>query len=161
MLERILPGHLDNDYRGYKLAIWLFALLTVMKLGISLLHIFSADGGAQSVSTIPLDTYPPGAAQNVIALFSRMGLDQLLLGIVFVVVLIRYRALIPLMYALMVAGHLGLAGLARFKPIATVGTSGAKLPELVFTLLSISGLILSLLGSGYSRMRPHDHESLA
>jgi hypothetical protein len=48
-----------------------------MKLGIGLVHILRADGGAQSVSTIPLDTNPAGTAQNVIALFARMGLLSL------------------------------------------------------------------------------------
>ena len=92
MLKRIFPKRIDNHYRGYRLAIWLFVPITFMKVGISLVHIFYADGGAQSVSTIPLDTYTSGAAQNVIAIFSRMGLDELMLGLLFVVVLIRYRA---------------------------------------------------------------------
>ena len=47
MLSHFLPAHLDNDFRGYKAAIWIFALITAMKLGLALMHIFSADGGAQ------------------------------------------------------------------------------------------------------------------
>ena len=38
---------------------------------------------------------------------ARMGLEQLLLGLIFVVVLVRYRALIPLMYAVAVLHYSG------------------------------------------------------
>ena len=149
MLNRIFPERIDNDYRGHKFALWLFVPITFMKVAISLVHIFNADGGAQSVSTIPLDTYSAGAAQNVIALFARQGLDQLLLGLVFVVVLFRYRAMIPLMYVLIIAQYIALEGIVYMKPLALAGTSGASTLHLVLTVLSISGLVLSLLGKGY------------
>jgi len=149
MLKRIFPERLDNHYRGYKLALWFFVPITFMKVAISLVHIFYADGGAQSISTIPLDTYTSGGAQNVIAIFSRMGLDQLLLGLVFIVVLFRYRAMVPLMYVLIIVGYIGHEWIAYMKPLVTTGTSGANFPHLVLTVLSISGLVLSLLGKGY------------
>jgi len=149
MLSRIFPKVIDNNYRGYRLALWFFIPITFMKVAISLVHIFYADGGAQSISTIPLDTYSAGAAQNMIALFSRLGLDQLLLGLLFVVVLIRYRAMIPLMYVLIVVNYVALEGVVYMKPLALAGTSGASTPALVLTVLSISGLVLSLAGKGY------------
>ncbi len=149
MLNRIFPKHIDNHYRGMKLALWLFVPITFMKVAISLVHIFYADGGAQSISTIPLDTYTSGGAQNVIAIFARIGLDQLLLALVFIMVLFRYRAMIPLMYVLIIVGYIGLEGIAYMKPLVTAGTSGANLPHLVLTALSISGLVLSLIGKGY------------
>ena len=31
MLQRLLPHRVDNTYRGYKLALWLFGLLMLMK----------------------------------------------------------------------------------------------------------------------------------
>ena len=85
MLNRISPERLDDHYRGYKLALWLFVSITFMKIAISLVHI------AQSVVTIPLGTYGVGAAQNVVALFARMGLDQLFLGFLFGLVLLSGR----------------------------------------------------------------------
>jgi len=156
MLNRIFPERIDNHYRGYKLALWFFAGITFMKVGISLLHIFYADGGAQSISTIPLDTYTSGAAQNVIALFSRMWLEQLLLGLLFLVVLIRYRAMIPLLYVLIIVNYIALEGIAYMKPLVLAGTSGASTPALVLMVLSISGLVLSLLGKGYKNQSPRD-----
>ncbi len=85
-----------------------------------------------------------------------MGLDQLLLGLLFLVVLIRYRAMIPLMYVLIIVNHIALEGIAYMKPLVLAGTSGASTPALVLTALSISGLVLSLLGKGYKNQSPLD-----
>jgi hypothetical protein len=144
MLSRIFPKTIDNNFRGKKLAIWLLVPITLMKLAISLLHIFWHDGGAQSISTIALDSYPTGAAQNIIALFARMGLDQFVFGLICVVVLIRYRAMIPLMYVMLVFHYAAEKGIAVMKPLALVGTSGASTPALVLALMAFAGLILSL-----------------
>jgi hypothetical protein len=149
MLSRILPTRVDNRFRGLALALWLFVPLAFMKLALGLVHILRADGGAQSVSTMPLDSYPAGAAQNIIGLMARMGLEQLLLGLVFVVVLLRYRALIPLMYAVAVLHFLLQKGVAAMKPLALAGTSGASTMHLVIGAISVVGLVLSLLGRGY------------
>jgi hypothetical protein len=149
MLNRLLPARFDNNYRGLSLALWLFVPVVFMRVAISLLHIFSADGGAQSVSTMPLDTYSASAAQNLIALFARLGLEQFLLGVLAVVALVRYRAMLPLMYAIIVSHDLAIEAIARFKPLALAGTSGARTPALVLMALAIVGLVLSLIGQGY------------
>lgn len=148
-MDRIFPERPDNRYRGYRVALWIFVAITVFRMATSLGHMFNPDGGAQSVTNIPLDTYFASAAQNVIAVFARMGLEQLLLGLVFVMVLVRYRSMIPLMYLLVVAGYIGTLALAHFKPFALTAPSGARLPHLVLALLSVAGLALSLSGSGY------------
>ena len=150
MLNRIFPERIDNNYRGYKAAIWLFIPIVLMEVALSLAHMFAADGGAQSVSTIPLDTYSASAAQNIIAIMARLGLEQLLPALIFVVVLIRYRSMIPLMYLLIVLQYIALEGIMYMKPLALAETSGASTPALVFTVLSLIGLVLSLSGSGYS-----------
>jgi hypothetical protein len=149
MLSRIFPERVDNRYRGHALALWFFVPIALMKVGISLLHILYADGGAQSISAIPLDSYPAGAAQNVVALFSRMGLEQLLLGLVFAVVLLRYRSLLPLMYVLLAVYYIGQAVIVYAKPLAVTATSGASTPAMILRVLSFAGLILSLWGAGY------------
>ena len=149
MLNRIFPVRIDNNYRGYKVAIWIFILIVFMEVALSLAHIFAADGGAQSVSTIPLDTYSASAAQNIVAIMARLGLEQLLPALIFVVVLIRYRSMIPLMYVLIVLQYIAQEGIVYMKPLALAGTSGASTPALVFTVLSLLGLVLSLSGKAY------------
>jgi len=54
----------------------------------------------------------------VVAVFARMGLEQLLLDVLFVTVLLRYRAMVPLMYAVAVMGHVGVFALVSFKPLS-------------------------------------------
>ena len=146
MLSHLLPARLDNDFRGYQAAIWIFALVTAMKLALGLVHVFSADGGAQTLSHIPLDSYTAGAAQNVVGLFARIGLEQLLLGAIFVVVLLRYRALIPLMFLLAIVAQAGAFALAAWKPLSLTVSSGAAPLHLVLSALYLAGFVLSLLG---------------
>jgi hypothetical protein len=57
--------------------------------------------------------------------------------------------MIPLMYVLIVVHYIAQEGIVHMKPLALAGTSGASAPALVLTVLSISGLVLSLLGKGY------------
>ena len=151
MMTRLLPAEVDNRYRGHPLGLWLFVLIALQRVALALTHLLRADGGAQSISTIPLDTYPPSAAQNVVGIFARMGLEQLLFGLLCLLVLIRYRALIPLMYLLIVVQYLGSRVVGQVKPLALTGTSGAGTPLLVIAILSALGLFLSLTGRGYSQ----------
>ncbi|HYI11229.1 MAG TPA: hypothetical protein VEK57_19390 [Thermoanaerobaculia bacterium] len=145
MLNRIFPERIDNHYRGHKLALWFFVPVTLMKIGISMVHIFYADGGGQSISKMPLDAYPAGATQNVVALYARMGVDQLILGLLFVLVLFRYRAMIPLMYLVAVTHYIALKAIASAKPIAAAGRSSAGTMALILTFLTVTGFVLSLL----------------
>ena len=89
MLERLFPRQVDNDYRGHPIALWLFVPITLITLGRSLVHMFRADGGAQSIATIALDSYTTAGSAAVIGTFAKWGLSQLLLGLVYLVVLWR------------------------------------------------------------------------
>ena len=151
MLARMLPAVVDNRFRGAVVALWLFVPLALMKLALGVAHIVRADGGAQSVSTMPLDTYPPSAAQNIIGLMARMGLEQLLLGLIFLVVLVRYRALVPLMYFVAVLHFLGGRAISEMKPLALAGASGAATMHLIIGAISVVGLVLSLRGRSYRK----------
>lgn len=144
MLQRILPPAFDNRFPGHRLALWLFGLLAVLKLMTAHTHIFNADGGAQSISSIPLDTYPAGAAQNVVGLFARMGLEQLVIALLFVLALVRYRSMIPLLYLVLVLHYVALRAVSAAKPLVLAGTSGVKYMSLAIAVVSVAGLVLSL-----------------
>lgn len=150
MLSRILPARIDNRYRGHPVGLWLFVPIAFQKVMMSLIHLFRADGGAQSLSAIPLDTYPASAVQNVVGLFARMGLEQLLLAALLVLVLFKYRAMIPLMYVVIVVNFFASRFVSDFKPLIRAGTSSVGTPLLVVALLSILGLVLSLIGRRYA-----------
>lgn len=144
MLEGLFPRRIDNDYQGHPIALWLFFPVTLITIGRSLIHVFRDDGGAQSIATIPLDTFTQGGASVVILIFALWGLSQLLLGLFYVVVLWRYRALIPLMYLLLIVEYVGRLALGAWKPIETLETPPGAIGNYVAGTLGIAILWLSL-----------------
>lgn len=144
MLHRLLPKQVDNDYRGNLLAVWAFVPICAVTIVRSLIHMFRSDGGAQSIATIPLDSYPPQAANAVVTIFALWGLSQLLLGLLYLVVLIRYRALIPLMYLTLIAEYLGRIGLGAWKPLETLETPPGASMSLIMVVLAATMLALAL-----------------
>jgi len=149
MLQRIFPERLDNHYHGHSLALWLFYPITFMNVVIDLVAIFKSDGGAQSADGIPLDTFVSGGAQAVIYVVALLGLSGLLLGFLSVLALVRYRAMVPLMYVLLVVDYLGHKGIALMKPIVRTGTSSGGYVSVTLFALTLTGLVLSLRGKGY------------
>jgi hypothetical protein len=149
MLNRIFPERFDNHYRGHRLALWLFYPITFMNVVIDLVAIFKSDGGAQSADGIPLDTFVSGGAQAVIFAVALLGLSGLLQQFVSVLALLRYRAMIPLMYVLLVVDYLGHKGIAWMKPVVRTGTSSGSYVTVSIFALTFLGLVLSLRGKGY------------
>ncbi len=132
MIKRIFPEVADNNYQGSKLALYFlypFALMTITR---SLIHMFKTDGGAQSIATIPLDSYSSGAADAVIHIFAEWGLTQLLFGLLYVVVLWRYRTLIPLMYLFIIVEYSVRFLLTVYKPMELDGTAPGGVVNYIF-----------------------------
>jgi hypothetical protein len=117
MLTRIFPRHVDNSFTGHRVSIVLFVLFTARAVSGSLTHMFTADGGAGSIASMPLETYPTGAAENIITVFAIAGLYQLLTALFNIVVVWRYRSLIPLMYLFFVFEY----AMRIAKPLYTPG----------------------------------------
>lgn len=144
MLGQLLPRHFDNDYRGSKLAPWLFGAVVLVKLGISLGTIFNGHEAASSADGIPLDTFGPAGAQTVISLFAIWGLAQFVICLLCVLALVRYRAMIPLLFALLLLEYLAKRVILHFLPVATTGTPPGSIINLVLLGAMIIGLTLSL-----------------
>ena len=144
MLDRIFPRSIDNKFQGHVLALWLFTLLVCVKIIISLMHIFLHDGGAQSIAAIPLGSLMDNGSKTIVALFAHMGVAQLLLGVLCVIVMLKYRAMIPLMYSLMLIDYFAEDWIAAVKPIALTGVSGASMLAQVLLIMTVFGFVLSL-----------------
>jgi hypothetical protein len=125
MLNRVFPQRFDNNYRGHKLALWLFALLAFMKLGMSLSAIFDGYNMARSADGIPIDTFTSGGAEAVVSITALLGLSHFLLASVGVLALIRYRAMIPLMYVLLLVEYLPKNGFYWYTPLSGPGHHSA------------------------------------
>ena len=101
MFNKLLPQRVDNTYRGRKLALWVFAVVVAVKILQSVLVVFNGNSVVRSADGIPLDTYTPAGAQTVVAIWALSGLDRLVIALLCVLVLVRYRSVITLMFALL------------------------------------------------------------
>ena len=144
MLNRIFPPQFDNNYRGHKLALWLFALLVLLKLGISLSAIFDGYNMARDADGIPIDTFTSGGAEAVVSVTALLGLSHFLLAALCLLTLVRYRAMIPLMFVLLLVEFLGKKWILLVHPIVRTGASPSTYINLLLIALLITGLILSL-----------------
>lgn len=153
MLDSLVPRSFDNSYRGHKAALWLFALFMAMRTIISVSSMINGDIVASSADGIPLATYPSAAAETIVALFGLLGWSRLVIVLLSVLALIRYRNMIPLLFTLFLLEHLGGKLLLRFFPIARTGTPPAPVIHLVLLTLMIAGLALSLLPARGQRPR--------
>src|SRR5215475_11629796 len=144
MLDRIFPQQFDNKYRGRKLALWLFALVILMKLGISLSSIFDTYNVVRSADGILLDTFASGGAETVVSITALLGLYLFLLASLGVLALIRYRTMIPFMYVLFLVEYFAKKWIQLVKPIVRTGTPPATYVNLVLIAMLIAGLLLSL-----------------
>lgn len=153
MFNQLLPARIDNTYRGHKPALWFLALVVFMKGAISLVSIFNGHG-ATTADGIPLATFTPDAAQTVVTLFALLGLAQLMIPLVGILVLVRYRAMVPLTFTLLLLEHLSRKLILYIMPIVRDGSPPGSIVSLVLIAMMIVGLALSL----WSRDNVRAHE---
>lgn len=144
-LSNLFPPQITNEFSGLKIALWGFYLLTAITLWRSQHHIFSSDGGAQSIATIPLDNYSDAAALTIIGVFAFWGLSQLIVDLIYLIAAIRYRSMIPMLYLLSVFEYLVRATyIPTYKSIETAGTAPGAVGNLPLIIFSFTMLVLSL-----------------
>ncbi|MCY3864613.1 MAG: hypothetical protein OXG68_04160 [Chloroflexi bacterium] len=145
MIEKLFPQPVTNNYTGHTLAKWVFAALTLITIGRSLVHMFAADGGAQSIASIALDTFSQGGANTVITVFGLWGLSQLIIGLLYVIVLWRYQSLIPLMYAFFSCEYfMRLLAFLYTPGLAKLETAPGEIGNIIFLPLGLVMLWLLL-----------------
>jgi len=106
MLQRLLPRQVDNSFRGLRPALWLLGLLIAVKLAMSLNSIVNTAAVAGGADGIPLESFGPAAERQVLLLFALMSLGHLVLALIALTTLIRYRALVPFIYLVLLTEHL-------------------------------------------------------
>ena len=144
MLERILPRSIDNYYSGHNLAIWCMILIVFIKTVMGLTSIFASRIAAQNAHKVPLGTFSPTAAQLLLSALARAGISTLVVALFCALVLIRYRAMIPVTYVVILVEHAGRAFIF-LRESAITGISSALVVNFVLLFLTILGLLLSLL----------------
>jgi hypothetical protein len=160
MLSRLFPKRIDNDYRGYWLAVWLLLILLLGRASASINALgwnpsWTSADILRNIYRIPLDTFTANAAETAVWLFARWGGTHLMLTALGFIALIRYRAMIPLLYVLVTLDQIVAKALADAAPIVKGGGSGVPLPLPVIAIaVSLIGLAMSL-----TMPRRHEHET--
>lgn len=153
MLNRLFPRQVDNRFEGHRAALWLLGLFVALKLVMSVNSIFNTESIAIG-DGIPLESFGPAAAREVLMLFALMALSQLMLALTALAILIRYRALVPFICLLLLAER--LAGRLIVQSHAVAGTEN---PTIVWIMaialpaLLILALVLSLIPARGARAR--------
>lgn len=107
MIERLFPEQFDKRFEGRRAALWLLGLIIALKLIMSVNSIFNTEAVASGADGIPLGNYGADAARQVLILFAMVALGQLILALTALVALIRYRAMVPFVFLLLIADHIG------------------------------------------------------
>ena len=117
VLDALIPRTANNDYRGGRVPLYVFYALMAVVTFRSFVHFLKDDSGVNSIASIILFSGTPDP-NNVVYMFSALwGSQQVIMLMVYVVVLARYRNLIPLMWALVVVEVLFRLGVGVLHPL--------------------------------------------
>lgn len=138
-MKLFFPDVFDNKVRFNKIVLVLFYFITLITLARSLVHVFAFDGGANSIATIILFIGNPDPNQVIYFVFSLWGLSQLIIGMMYVVSIVKYKSMIPLWYALIWFEYLFRIIIGRvLKPMSPDvfnGTAPGEIGNYVFVIL--------------------------
>jgi hypothetical protein len=151
MLERIFPRQFDNAYRGQWLAIGILALFLAVKFLQGTMSVFNTHDTAINADGIPLDTLNPAAVTNILSMFRLLGLNLMAVPLLGVVVLLRYRAMVPFLYLfLLLQGLASRAMLTLTEPPDPNGMPTGAYVNLALLGLLLAGFVLSVTGPRYA-----------
>jgi len=91
-MKKLLPNN-PAKFEGFQAVRIVTAIYLLVMVVRSCIHLFAADGGAQSIAGI--DTSVEGG-DNIIAIFHQWGAIQLILAVLLLVLFFRYPGLTPL-----------------------------------------------------------------
>ena len=144
ILSRLLPARIDNTYQGNKIALWIFGLIVAVRITQSVMIFVNSYSIVQSADGVPLETYPAAAAQTIVAMFALSSVNRLIIAVICVVVLVRYRRAVPLMFVVLLLTYSAGQLVGRITPIVRVGRPPGVVMNLTLLGLTILGLVLSL-----------------
>ena len=148
----IFPSRLHNQYEGSKIALYGLYPIFAMYIFRSLVHFLAENSGLVGIATIKVFPISDGLnPNNIIYLFaSLLGATQVSLTIVLLILFIKYKNLIPLIYLIclldqclrLISGYLHPLGEDYY--INTPPGIISNIPVLLYLILMF---YLSLIGS--------------
>ena len=148
MLTIIIPNEASNKTTIGKINIILFGIVTIATLLRSMAHVFLPDGGANSIATLITFTENPDPDAVIHFVFSLWGLSQLLMGFFYILVLAKYRNLIPLMWVFILMEYSGRVLIGTvLKPLGEhyfVGTAPGEVGNYIAIPFALVMIIYSI-----------------
>ena len=139
--KKLLPNNLTSfeGFRAIRIVTAIYLLVMVVR---SCIHLFAADGGAQSIAGI--DTSVEGG-DNIIAIFHQWGAIQLILAVLLLVLFLRYPGLTPLILLTLALDPVMRFIAGQMLSVTSTGTPPGEalngVSFFVLTLLFIASLI--------------------
>jgi hypothetical protein len=157
LFKLLFPGTFDNSYQGKKLALWMLGGIVLIRFAMYSNSILNSRKVLVSADGIPLGNYPAAAADTIVSLFSLLGFSSLVLCLLALLSLIRYRSMVPLMFALMILQYAGGRIIFLFHPMVRTGQPIGTYFNLVLLVGNSVGLVLSLSAQNLARAQ-QDYE---
>ena len=139
--KKLLPNNTTSfeGFRAIRIVTAIYLLVMVVR---SCIHLFAADGGAQSIAGI--DTSVEGG-NNIIAIFHQWGAIQLILAVLLFVLFFRYPGLTPLILLTLALDPVMRFIAGQMMSVTSTGTPPGEalngVSFFVLTLLFIASLI--------------------
>ena len=144
MLGLLFPPVIDNRFRGQWLGFWLLAPVLFLKIGIAAASIL-APRQANRADAIDLSTYSGAALRDAATSTALLGLLHLCIGLLCLLAMIRYRAMVPLIFLWLLFEFLARRLVLGLYPIdRTPGVSSGSIVNLVLVSMLALGLGLSV-----------------
>jgi hypothetical protein len=137
--EILLPAKIDNTMRGSKIPFYVFALYAIVSLVRSCIHLLAPDGGAGSIAGMDLSL---AGADGIIFAFALWGSSQLILAVMQLLVVFRYRSFVPFMYLMLMLEVLLRELVGKTKPVTFADTPPGAIGNQL--ILPLAALMLGL-----------------
>ena len=128
-----------------KIPFYVFALYAIVSLVRSCIHLLAPDGGAGSIAGMDLSV---AGADGIIFAFALWGSSQLILAVIQLLVVFRYRSFVPFMYLMLMLEVLLRELVGKTKPVTFADTPPGAIGNQL--ILPLAALMLGLsLWSAY------------
>lgn len=141
IFETVLPAKIDNVIHGTKIPFYIFALYAIISTVRSFIHLLSPDGGAGTIAGMNLAV---AGADGIIFAFALWGSSQLLFAIIQLLVVFRYKSLVPFMYLMLILETLLRKLVGIMKPVTFAHTPPGAIGNQIILPLAAVMLIWSL-----------------
>lgn len=118
--------------------------ILLIRFPMNLNSILNARQIVVSADGIPLGNYAGAAANTVVSLFSLLALSNLMLCLLPLLSLLRYRSMVPMMFALMIVQSAAGRIIFLFHPVARTGQPIGTYFNVALLFATSLGLVLSL-----------------